>query len=321
MKKQQNIYKTLTKIAQQLLGSRQLPIYSSRFSRKDFTTYQLTVLLIIKTFERKGYRAFVQWLEASHIPQWLKLRKIPHFTTLQKFASRQLIQRLEDLLKSSGMMGDTLEHVGIDASGMTLYNASRHYEKRVDRSIKKRDFLKFAIVCDLDDQLILAAKLRKSCRHDTKDFLPLWNKVKKLPFRWWYADKGYDAESIFAEIEKCGKKSFGCIRVKTGQWHRMKGKARRRALKCQWQCKKNWRALVETINSVIKRLFGSVIHAKNLHTMKVEMFLRLLIYNLYRIGTRNLRNLAFALACLVVDIWNMTRFITTGWSQPVSFSK
>ena len=72
--RQSNIYKTLLDLSRQILHRRQLPIYSSRFSRKDFTTYKLTTLLVIKTYENKGYRAFTDWLKASHIPKWLKLK-------------------------------------------------------------------------------------------------------------------------------------------------------------------------------------------------------------------------------------------------------
>lgn len=296
MNKKQNIYKTLLDLSQQILHKRQLPIYSSRFSRKDFTTYQLTSLLVIKTYENKGYRAFVDWLQASHIPKILRLNKLPHFTTLQKFASRLVIQQLEKLLLASGLLAKKqCQHAGIDATGFSLRHASRHYEKRVGIHVHKKDFLKVTIAADLDNQLIFATKLRKKSRHDTKDFMPIWNKIWHIPFRWWYADKGYDAEPIFAQIEQSEKISFGCIRQKTKEWHRMKGKCRRRALKYSIYRKKNWRSLVETINSVIKRRFGSVVYARNWHTMKIELLLKLITYNLYRLTTKNLVNLALLL--------------------------
>jgi len=231
-------------------------------------------LLVAKTYEHKGYRAFVQWLEASHLPQWLGLKKIPHYTTLQKFASRQLIKQLEKLLLASGRMAKKpCRHAGLDATGMTLHHASRHYEKRVGTHVLKRGFLKCTIAADLDNQLVWAVKMRKRPRGDIKDFAPLWNKICHLNFRWWYADKGYDAEPAFRAVEDTGKISFGCIREKTKQRYRMKGKARRRALDHARYRQKNWRALIETMNFVIKGRFGSVVQARNLHTIKVEMLL------------------------------------------------
>lgn len=289
MNNEQNIYKTLSLLTKRIMQSRQMPIYLNKFSRKDFTSYQLLTLLVHKTYENKGYRAFVDWLKASQIPQWLKLKKIPHFTTLQKFASRLNISLLEKLLLRSGTAKKACQRVALDATGMTMSNASRHYEKRINKIIKKRDFFKCAIIGDMDNQLILAVKMRKRSRHDTKDFVPLWNKIKHLPFKWFYADKGYDSNEIFDIVEKSGRKSFACIREKTKQYHRMKGKARRRALKYSIYQKKNWRALIETINSVIKRKFGSTIAAKNLHSMKVDMYLKLMTYNMYRVITRKIK--------------------------------
>ena len=118
-------------------------------------------------------------------------------------------------------------------------------------------------------------------------------------------DKGYDSNTNHSLIFTSGKKSFGCIRQKTKQWHRMKGKMRRKAAKIQWQCKKNWRALIETINSVIKRMFDTVIHARNLHTMKVEMYLKLITYNLYRLISRNLKKICLFLLALLASFLDL----------------
>ncbi|MFP4424301.1 MAG: hypothetical protein ACLFP2_03635 [Candidatus Woesearchaeota archaeon] len=83
------------------MHSLQMPIYSSKFSKRDFTRHQLLTLLIIKTHERKGYECFVEWLATSKVVKWLKLKKIPHFTTLQKFAQRLAIKNLEQILMES----------------------------------------------------------------------------------------------------------------------------------------------------------------------------------------------------------------------------
>lgn len=52
--------------------------------------------------------------------------------------------------------------------------------------------------------------------------------------------------------------------------------------------KKNWRALIESINKAFKAICGHVVQAKKLHTQKVEMFLKLITYNLYRTITRKI---------------------------------
>ena len=43
------------------------------------------VLLVIRQYEGKSYRVFVDWLvEAYYLRMVLQLSRIPHFTTLQK---------------------------------------------------------------------------------------------------------------------------------------------------------------------------------------------------------------------------------------------
>lgn len=286
------------------MNQRQMSIYSSKFSKREFTRHQLLTLLLIKTYIGKGYRLFTQFLEVSYIPKWLKLRKIPHYTTLQKFASRQLIRELEKFLFASAKLAkNSPKHMAIDATGMSLRYASKHYEMRIGELIRKKNFMKCTLVADLDNQLVFGVKMRIKSRSDQKDFIPLWNKIKNLPFDWFYMDKGYDSNTNHGLIFSSGKKSFGCIRAKTKQRHRMKGKMRRKAYDIAWQKKKNWRALIETINSVIKRMFDNVIYAKNLHTMKVEMILKLITYNFYRLITRKIVKNIFLCLCLFAYFW------------------
>jgi hypothetical protein len=283
-----NIYKKLTILSKNLLQSKQIPLYRTKFSKKEFTTYQLLTLLIIKTYENKGYRKFIEFLEASKIPEWLHLKKIPHFTTLQKFAKRLDINFLENLLLASSKVTKKSSHIGVDATGLSFRNPSKHYEQRIGLKIKKKDFLKCCFMADLDNQLIHAVKLRKRARHDTKDFIPLWNKIKHLPFIWVYFDKGYDADYIHQAIYDEGKISFGDLKNIDVPIHRTKGVARKKAKRYRKYLKKRWRSLIETINGVIKGMFGSNVNAKNLHNQKVEVILKLICYNLYRISSRNL---------------------------------
>lgn len=287
MMQKQFDYKKFTILAKQILNKGQIPLYFCKFSNKLYTTYQHLVLLLMKTYEKKGYRAFISWLKASKVPEWLQLKKIPHFTTLQKFASRLKIPMLEKLLFESGTI-KPFQRAGIDATGLTFRNPSRHYEKRVGLPIQKKDFFKTAIMADLDHQLVLAVKFRKKARHDTKDFIPLWNKIKNLPFRWFYMDRGYDANYCHQAIHNSGKISFGCLKNLDVPIHRTKGVARKKVKKHLKYKKKNWRVLIESINKAFKAIVGHVIESKNLHTQKVDVLLKLISYNLYRSITRNI---------------------------------
>ena len=68
-----------------------LPVYSSKFSRKDFTQHQLFALLVLKTFFKTDYRGLIQMLvDFRELRDDLGLDKVPHYSTLCKAVQRLL---------------------------------------------------------------------------------------------------------------------------------------------------------------------------------------------------------------------------------------
>ena len=59
-------------------------------SNHIFTVRQRVVLLVLRQYENKSYRMFVEWLfkEAYYLEMFMQLSNIPHYATLQKFAVR-----------------------------------------------------------------------------------------------------------------------------------------------------------------------------------------------------------------------------------------
>jgi hypothetical protein len=54
-----------------------------------FTVWQHLILLVLRQYEAKSYRRFVEFLqEAFGVGDLLGLSRIPHYTTLQKAAAR-----------------------------------------------------------------------------------------------------------------------------------------------------------------------------------------------------------------------------------------
>lgn len=120
-----------------------------------------------------------------------------------------MIQELEKFLFASAKLAKKpCLHAGLDATGMKLHYASHHYETRIGRKTKKKDYLKVAIAADLDNQLIFAIKMRKKARSDHKDFPSLWNKIKKEDFYWWFMDRGYDDTKAHQAVFDEGKKKL-----------------------------------------------------------------------------------------------------------------
>src|SRR5438874_12111679 len=77
-------------------------IFLHRKSNHIFTVWQhMVLLLVIRQYEGKSYRLFVDWLvEAYYLRIVLQLSHIPHFTTLQKFTERITGTVLERIISS-----------------------------------------------------------------------------------------------------------------------------------------------------------------------------------------------------------------------------
>ena len=134
--------------------------------------------------------------------------------------------------------------------------------------------MKLSICINTDTQLILTHKIRKKFRHDNLDFKSL---VKDLNVQYIFADKGYDDKKnrkfVINEL-----KAVPIIPV-------------RRHIDFYGYLKKNkkidgrryhQRSKVETVFSVIKRKYGSVLRNRSYATQQVELISKLITYNLDR---------------------------------------
>ena len=115
-----------------------VPLYSSRFSRKDYTLWQHVALIALMQRIRKSYREYVgDYLTTTErLLDVLGLSKIPHFTTIEKFLLRVPGTLLERVLGGFVL----LTRIGYqvfspDSSGFSPHHASHYYALRT-----KKDF-------------------------------------------------------------------------------------------------------------------------------------------------------------------------------------
>ena len=60
-----------------------LPVYSTKYSRQDFTQHQLFAILMLRLFFKTDYRGITALLEdLPDLCRVLKLTKVPHYSTL-----------------------------------------------------------------------------------------------------------------------------------------------------------------------------------------------------------------------------------------------
>src|SRR3954453_11006489 len=95
MKAEHRMTKSPRAIAREALrlAREALPVYSSKFSRKDFTQHQLFAVLALKTFLKTDYRGVAQFLaDFAEIRADLGLKDVPHYSTLC-YAEQRLLKR------------------------------------------------------------------------------------------------------------------------------------------------------------------------------------------------------------------------------------
>ena len=219
------IYKYVS-MSLKIIKNARIPLYSNKFSRKDYTQHQHLAMIMLKNELKTSYEGIAELVSLMpSIRKLLKLSKVPHYTTLHKFFQRfshDLINRLIGMAKrviNSGI-------IAIDASGFSLHNASRYYERRINKIVSKKRWMKLSIAVDAMNQVVVACKARLSNAHDNKDFIPLVNKAGR--FEVVVADKAYDSIANHKHVrEKLGRYAVIPVRRNADKVSRVKCRYRK----------------------------------------------------------------------------------------------
>lgn len=281
-----NKYKKVTDFCYELFRIAKIQIYNSKFSNKLYSNFQKLALLIYKQFRKFTYEELMSDLEDNlSLKTYLGLNKLPHYTTLIKFAETLPNIVLEKLVLAFKQLLPKVKKVAIDATGISLDNASLHYAKRIGLPIKKRPFMKTSFVVDIEHYFILLCKTRKKARHDTIDAKPM---IKKLSENYtpdiFYGDRGYDDNELFKLVfEKL--KAYPLILQKNMDVpkHRKKGAYRKMTCDVFDYGEYLQRNKIETLNSMYKKRFGSNVKAKKVKIQKFEILARVIAFNIDRL--------------------------------------
>ena len=280
-----NKYKKVADFCYDLFEIAELPLHFSKFSNKIYSVYNKLFLLVYKQFRKFTYEELLTDLSDNiTLRAYLGLNKLPDYTTLIKFAKNLPTEVLNKLVLAFKNLIPKPKKVAIDATGMTLDNASQHYCERVGLKSKKRPFMKTTFIVDIERYLILLCRLRKKARHDTIDAKPMLKKLAKhYSPEILYADRGYDDNTIFKisfEILEAyplilQKNIFTPKHRKTGAY---------RKLTCDMFDYGEYlqRNKIETLNSMFKKRFGSNVKSRVDKIQKVEILTRVIAYNIDR---------------------------------------
>lgn len=282
----QNKYKKVADFCYELFRIAEMPLYFSKFSNKLYSNFQKIFLLVYKQYRKFTFEELLNDLEDNiTLKTYLGLNKLPHYTTFIHFAKKLPMKLVHELLVAFKKLVPKPKKVAINATGISLDNASAHYCKRTGLSFKKRPYMKTTFVVDIEQYFILLCKQRKKARHDTQDAKHSITKLAKhYKPKIFYADRGYDNNKIFKQCFE-ELKAYLLIFQKNQDVPKHRKKGAYRKMTCDvFDCGEYLqRNKIETLNSMFKRRFSSNVKDRLDKTQKISILFRVIAYNIDRL--------------------------------------
>ena len=258
-------------VSESLELAKKIPRYFSKFSNHIYCNHQKLTIYILMQKLKLTTRGIISFLRSNpNLCMEFGLLRIPVHTTVVRFVAK--IKNLIGLLLNIRQANT----VAVDSTGFELEAKSYYYRTawNSDKKQKTKRYAKLSICIDTDKQLILTHRIRRKLRHDTQDFKYL---LKELNVKHVVADKGYDSKK---------NRLFVIRRLKAIAnipYRNTSGPTYERGRKIVFNKKTyHQRSKVETVFSVIKRKYGSVLRNRSYATQKVELISKLITYNLDR---------------------------------------
>ncbi len=277
-----------------------LPSYRTRFSKHQFTQPQLLAILCLMRYEDWTFReAEVRLREHQELRQTLGLKSVPDFTTLYRF-----LQRL-DALTLDRAVGETVRRmrggrrrgrrrarVAVEATGWAQGAVSTFFVRRLhphgQKPLPWRHGLKWMVVADLDQQLLLSQSARRgpwndcgnlpalveAASHETRIGLVLADAEFDSERNPTYIRRQIGAQSVIPA--KRGKKTWRVRGVRAEMRRVFPHRLYRR------------RALIESVFSSVKRKVSARAPGRSLRMQTLQALLLGLSFNLYRLKHRYL---------------------------------
>jgi hypothetical protein len=229
-----------------------------------------------------SYRDMEEWLLATDaVCTTLALPRIPDHSTLQRtFKKLQMIDwhKLKEHLLNQFDVDE--EAIAVDSTGFTPSQASAYFQSRTGKTVS--EYVKSGYAVGTQSQLVLGWRIGSTHTCDVT-FLPsLRRQASRYGHhtsaqRAWVllGDKGFDGNTVqpgdlIPPIRRGGNLLAPDRRARAD----LVAAARLDGLYGQrWKC--------ETVNSVIKRKFGSTVRSRSLRLQQREPAVKAVIYNLH----------------------------------------
>ena len=279
------------KFCLRLCAQARVPLHNYKRSKRLYNNLVHVFLLVMKERLNVSYRRFVQLATEMSLQRMLCIKRIPHFTTIQKALQRLPKSLLERMVRSCRkLLSLNNVEAGVDGTGFSNTNPSHYYAKRVD-GVEVKNYTKSVLIADLNTKLVLNMDTTTEHRHETLSFIPLVREVKHAPERV-LADKAYDSTANRAYCWENNIENHIPLREwkkgRLGYGHKqyIHGKLRRKAATLFNAESYKRRALIESVNSAIKRPFGAWVCSRKPENQCKQATIKVIAYNLELIGRK-----------------------------------
>jgi hypothetical protein len=312
-----------------VMARRCLPMYSNRFSRKDYSLPQLFACLVVKQQLNLSYRKAEVFLRDS--PDWcaqIDLRCVPDHNTLCRAAKALMVAHhvncLMDLLVQWAAQAKLLRlsthPLAVDSTTYESHHVSRHYERRCHetrrrmrakdrekgrsrtRSQTVRQLPKLAISVATGSHLVTSFWTGTGAGADHPHFRRVVGEAReRVPHRCFkvVADAGYDSEPAHVwtreemKLESLIPPEHGRPRKDGGPpggYWRSRMKRLFESSESRKRSGYTQRWQVETVNSMMKRNLSSALAGKTARSRKRDMMLKTLVHDLMILRRQGLRH-------------------------------
>jgi len=264
----------ITKQVQKVCHSLQLSLHHNWRGPKLYNQHQLIALLILKGRENKSLRRFVEWLYETKWPEWLGLKEIPSYSTIYRAIKRLGMVVLRQINTAITSVLQTTKKA-FDGTGFQTRHRSRHYEKRA--KLDKAPHAKLDVLGNIEHYVIEDWHFAMRSRHDVRAAKQIMRRAKKVNDTEIWGDKAYDCEELHRLAHEKGYTLLA--RTRKSSRKRPKGRFRRKVDALMEQKEKYERPKIETIFSILKRVYGEMIRARHPHMKKREMAWKIIAMN------------------------------------------
>jgi hypothetical protein len=217
-----------------------------------------------------------------------KVPSIPDFTTISRRINKLDIQIKED--NKDEEFEDEYIVIAMDSTGIKVTNRGQWMKDKWN--VRKKGYLKIHIAVNVKSKKILSIKVTDEHVHDSKALPELVDDIiksnKKITIGKLFADGAYEGNDIFRYLS-ADNEILPCIKVrknaqvgwKKGNFLRNLSVLTQRNDLQRWKDSVSYgqRWIVETVFSVIKRMFGEYVYSVRLKNMIQEMTLKASLYN------------------------------------------